>query len=171
MLHVQWLAHVVHFALSFIGPLGLWARERRKRRGERNETKEVGRVVLMRDFFSCLRACLHERMAGVIVAGSKSGRRRRKIVAICLPSSSPTAATYLGCLFQLASFFCCTQVSHLEPGNYVAATNIFNEKFIKQQADMMWDQIDEGVSESDSELFLEKAFLLSLQNRRKKYRL
>ena len=67
--------------------------------------------------------------------------------------------------------FCCTQVSHLEPGNYVAATNIFNEKFIKQQADMMWDQIDEGVRESDSELFLEKAFLLSLQNRRKKYSL
>ncbi len=37
------------------------------------------------------------------------------------------------------------QVSILEPGNFVAATNIFNEQFVKEQADKMWDEMAEEV--------------------------
>ena len=36
-------------------------------------------------------------------------------------------------------------VSILEPGNFIAGTNIFNEKFVKAQADLMWNAMDEEV--------------------------
>ncbi len=36
-------------------------------------------------------------------------------------------------------------MSLLEPGNFIAGTNIFNEDFVKQQADQMWSFMSEEV--------------------------
>ena len=33
-------------------------------------------------------------------------------------------------------------VSILEPGNFIAGTNIFNETFVKSQAELMWSKMD-----------------------------
>ena len=38
-------------------------------------------------------------------------------------------------------------VSVLEPGNFIAGTNIFNEKFVKSQAELMWSKMDPEVQE------------------------
>ena len=37
------------------------------------------------------------------------------------------------------------QVSVLEPGNFIAGTNIFNEKFVNSQAELMWGAMGEEV--------------------------
>merc|ERR1711928_36390 len=36
-------------------------------------------------------------------------------------------------------------VSVLEPGNFIAGTNIFNEAFVNSQAELMWGSMDEEV--------------------------
>merc|ERR1712127_102127 len=40
------------------------------------------------------------------------------------------------------------EVSVLEPGNFIAGTNIFNEKFVNQQAELMWGAMDEEVKKT-----------------------
>ena len=40
------------------------------------------------------------------------------------------------------------QVSVLEPGNFIAGTNIFNEKFVNSQAELMWGAMGEEVKEA-----------------------
>ena len=37
------------------------------------------------------------------------------------------------------------EVSMIEPGNYIAGTNIFNENFVKGQAEKMWGEMTEEV--------------------------
>ena len=44
---------------------------------------------------------------------------------------------FIDCLrYEMTSFG--VSVSLLEPGNFIAGTNIFNEKFVKSQAEEMW---------------------------------
>jgi len=70
-----------------------------------------------------------------------------------VPTRSPYVASkyalegFLDCLrYEVESFG--VKVSLLEPGNFIAGTNIFNEKFVKAQADMMWENMDEEVKEA-----------------------
>merc|ERR1719361_542283 len=39
-------------------------------------------------------------------------------------------------------------MSVLEPGNFIAGTNIFNEAFVNSQAELMWGSMDEEVKTS-----------------------
>lgn len=49
------------------------------------------------------------------------------------------------------------KVSLLEPGNFVAATSIFSQKFIKEQADSMWDNsMTEEVKSAYGEAYFNK---------------
>jgi len=66
----------------------------------------------------------------------------------------PTRAPYVGTKYALEGILDCLRyemssfgvsVSILEPGNFIAGTNIFNEKFVKAQADLMWNAMDEEV--------------------------
>ena len=47
-------------------------------------------------------------------------------------------------------------VSILEPGNFIAGTNIFNEKFVKAQADLMWQGMDEEVKTTYTKAYFDK---------------
>merc|ERR1712198_370600 len=40
------------------------------------------------------------------------------------------------------------KVSLLEPGNFIAGTNIFNEKFVISQAEQMWQEMGEEVKQA-----------------------
>jgi len=67
-----------------------------------------------------------------------------------VPTRSPYVASkyalegFLDCLrYEMKSFG--VKVSLLEPGNFIAGTNIFNEKFVKSQADLMWSEMSEDV--------------------------
>ena len=46
-----------------------------------------------------------------------------------------------------------SQVSLLEPGNLIAATNIFNPKFVQDQADIMWKHMGEEVESAYGEAY------------------
>jgi len=48
--------------------------------------------------------------------------------------------------YEMRSFG--VQVSVLEPGNFIAGTNIFNEKFVNSQAELMWGAMGEEVKEA-----------------------
>ena len=47
-------------------------------------------------------------------------------------------------------------VSILEPGNFIAGTNIFNEKFVKAQAELMWQGMDEEVKTTYTKAYFDK---------------
>ena len=47
-------------------------------------------------------------------------------------------------------------VSILEPGNFIAGTNIFNEKFVKAQAELMWEGMDEEVKTTYTKAYFDK---------------
>ena len=47
-------------------------------------------------------------------------------------------------------------VSILEPGNFIAGTNIFNEKFVKAQAQLMWEGMDEEVKTTYTKAYFDK---------------
>lgn len=47
-------------------------------------------------------------------------------------------------------------VSILEPGNFIAGTNIFNEKFVKSQADLMWNGMDSEVQNVYTRQYFDK---------------
>ena len=66
---------------------------------------------------------------------------------------------FLDCLrYEVESFG--VKVSLLEPGNFIAGTNIFNEKFVKAQADMMWENMDEEVKEAYGRKHFDQKVLL-----------
>merc|ERR1711973_193442 len=69
----------------------------------------------------------------------------------------PTRSPYVSSKYALEGFLDCLRyemrrfgvdVSILEPGNYIAGTNIFNEKFVQSQADMMWAGMDEEIKQA-----------------------
>ncbi|XP_023329800.1 D-beta-hydroxybutyrate dehydrogenase, mitochondrial [Eurytemora carolleeae] len=67
-----------------------------------------------------------------------------------VPTRSPYVASkyalegFLDCLrYEMTSFG--VSVSLLEPGNFIAGTNIFNEKFVKSQAEEMWANMNPEV--------------------------
>jgi len=69
-----------------------------------------------------------------------------------VPTRSPYVASkyalegFLDCLrYEMKSFG--VRVSLLEPGNYIAGTNIFNEKFVQSQADLMWNEMSDEVKQ------------------------
>ena len=66
----------------------------------------------------------------------------------------PTRSPYVGTKYALEGILDCLRyemrsfgvsVSILEPGNFIAGTNIFNENFVKSQANMMWDAMPQEV--------------------------
>jgi len=66
----------------------------------------------------------------------------------------PTRSSYVFTKYALEGFHDClryeidpfgVKVSVLEPGNCIADTNIFNETFVKSQADLMWDNMNDEV--------------------------
>ena len=70
------------------------------------------------------------------------------------PNTSKIRAPYVGTKYALEGILDCLRyemssfgvsVSILEPGNFIAGTNIFNEKFVKAQADLMWNAMDAEV--------------------------
>ena len=69
---------------------------------------------------------------------------------MAVPSRSPYCFTkyalegFHDCLrYEMEPFG--VKVSVLEPGNFIAGTNIFNEKFVKSQADQMWFNMSEDI--------------------------
>jgi len=69
----------------------------------------------------------------------------------------PTRSPYCLTKYALEGFHDCLRyemkafgvdVSILEPGNFIAGTNIFNEKFVKSQAEMMWDNMDQEIKDA-----------------------
>ena len=70
------------------------------------------------------------------------------------PNTPKIRAPYVGTKYALEGILDCLRyemssfgvsVSILEPGNFIAGTNIFNEKFVKAQADLMWNAMDDEV--------------------------
>lgn len=47
-------------------------------------------------------------------------------------------------------------VSILEPGNFIAGTNIFNERFVAAQADQMWAGMGEEVKQVYGKQYFDK---------------
>ena len=47
-------------------------------------------------------------------------------------------------------------VSVLEPGNFIAGTNIFNEKFVRSQAELMWANMGEEVKAAYGKQYFDK---------------
>jgi len=69
---------------------------------------------------------------------------------MAVPTRSPYCLTkyalegFHDCLrYEMKSFG--VSVSILEPGNFIAGTNIFNEQFVKSQAEMMWNGMDSDI--------------------------
>lgn len=80
---------------------------------------------------------------------------------MAVPTRSPYVLTkyalegFLDCLrYEMKSFG--VEVSILEPGNFIAGTNIFNEKFVLSQAEMMWEGMDEEVKKTYSKQYFDK---------------
>jgi len=66
----------------------------------------------------------------------------------------PTRSPYVSSKYALEGFLDCLRyemrsfgvnISILEPGNFIAGTNIFNEKFVQSQADSMWSSMDDDI--------------------------
>lgn len=47
-------------------------------------------------------------------------------------------------------------VSVLEPGNFIAGTNIFNEKFVRSQAELMWANMGEEIKAAYGKQYFDK---------------
>ena len=47
-------------------------------------------------------------------------------------------------------------VSVLEPGNFIAGTNIFNEKFVRSQAELMWGNMGEEIKAAYGKQYFDK---------------
>merc|ERR1711978_622483 len=47
-------------------------------------------------------------------------------------------------------------VSVLEPGNFIAGTNIFNEKFVRSQAELMWGNMGEEIKAACGKQYFDK---------------
>jgi len=69
----------------------------------------------------------------------------------------PTRSPYCLTKYALEGFHDCLRyemkafgvsVSILEPGNFIAGTNIFNEEFVKAQAELMWSGMDQEIKDS-----------------------
>jgi len=83
------------------------------------------------------------------------------LARMAVPTRSPYVLTkyalegFLDCLrYEMKSFG--VEVSILEPGNFIAGTNIFNEKFVLSQAEMMWEGMDEEVKKTYSKQYFDK---------------
>ena len=77
----------------------------------------------------------------------------------------PTRSPYVGTKYALEGVLDCLRyemkpfgvsVSILEPGNFIAGTNIFNEKFVKSQADLMWNGMGEEVKTAYGRQYFDK---------------
>jgi len=69
---------------------------------------------------------------------------------MAVPTRSPYCVTkyalegFLDCLrYEMKAFG--VEVSILEPGNFIAGTNIFNEQFVINQAEQMWTGMDQEI--------------------------
>jgi len=69
----------------------------------------------------------------------------------------PTRSPYCLTKYALEGFHDCLRyemkafgvsVSILEPGNFIAGTNIFNETFVKGQAELMWNNMDQEIKDA-----------------------
>lgn len=69
----------------------------------------------------------------------------------------PTRSPYCLTKYALEGFHDCLRyemkafgvsVSILEPGNFIAGTNIFNENFVKAQAELMWNNMDQEIKDA-----------------------
>jgi len=69
----------------------------------------------------------------------------------------PTRTPYVFTKYALEGFHDCLRyemkafgvsVSVLEPGNFIAGTNIFNESFVKSQAELMWDNMSQEIKDA-----------------------
>lgn len=69
----------------------------------------------------------------------------------------PTRSPYCLTKYALEGFHDCLRyemkafgvsVSILEPGNFIAGTNIFNETFVKGQAELMWNNMDTEIKDA-----------------------
>jgi len=77
----------------------------------------------------------------------------------------PTRSPYVFTKYALEGFHDCiryemepfgVKVSVLEPGNFIAGTNIFNEKFVKSQADLMWNNMGEEVKNAYGKAYFDE---------------
>lgn len=69
----------------------------------------------------------------------------------------PTRSPYVFTKYALEGFHDCLRyemkafgvsVSILEPGNFIAGTNIFNEDFVMAQAELMWNNMDQEIKDA-----------------------
>jgi len=75
------------------------------------------------------------------------------LARFAVPSRSP----YVTSKYALSGFLDClryeverfgVKVSMLEPGNFIAGTNIFNQQFVLSQADQMWEGMEDEVKQA-----------------------
>lgn len=81
------------------------------------------------------------------------------------PLISLLRSPYVGTKYALEGILDCLRyemrpfgvsVSILEPGNFIAGTNIFNEKFVKAQAQLMWEGMDDEVKTTYTKAYFDK---------------
>ena len=113
--------------------------------------------VSMETFKKAMDVNVHGVLAGVKTMLPLIREARGRVVTITSGlgrMAVPTRSPYVGTKYALEGILDCLRyemrsfgvsVSILEPGNFIAGTNIFNENFVKSQANMMWDAMPQEV--------------------------